>query len=134
MTVTRPAHVVLLNVTHDEARFEAQTDRAIKLRVALPLRDWEALGRPDRLNVTMQTTDRCTCPSGDGSLRWPCPEHPPRSEVCTACNGAGGDAWDGPCTDCLSEGEIPAAGCLCRFTAEGWVNAMCPRHRGDDER
>lgn len=22
---------------------------------------------------------RCTCPSGDGSLRWPCPEHPPTS-------------------------------------------------------
>lgn len=20
---------------------------------------------------------RCTCPSGDGSLRWPCPSHPP---------------------------------------------------------
>ncbi|OQS36116.1 ead/Ea22-like family protein [Chromobacterium haemolyticum] len=20
---------------------------------------------------------RCTCPSGDGSLRWPCPRHPP---------------------------------------------------------
>lgn len=20
---------------------------------------------------------RCTCPSGDGSLRWPCPAHPP---------------------------------------------------------
>ena len=19
----------------------------------------------------------CTCPSGDGSLRWPCPDHPP---------------------------------------------------------
>ncbi|WP_434627526.1 DNA adenine methylase [Chromobacterium sp. CV08] len=19
----------------------------------------------------------CTCPSGDGSLRWPCPRHPP---------------------------------------------------------
>lgn len=19
----------------------------------------------------------CTCPSGDGSLRWPCPVHPP---------------------------------------------------------
>lgn len=19
----------------------------------------------------------CTCPSGDGSLRWPCPKHPP---------------------------------------------------------
>ncbi|AYD86249.1 hypothetical protein JTF60_gp02 [Microbacterium phage Efeko] len=23
------------------------------------------------------TEIRCTCPSGDGSLRWPCPEHPP---------------------------------------------------------
>ncbi|WP_114153831.1 hypothetical protein [Chromobacterium haemolyticum] len=22
---------------------------------------------------------RCTCPSGDGSLRWPCPRHPPES-------------------------------------------------------
>ncbi|MGO3890127.1 MAG: hypothetical protein ACTJHW_04030 [Paenalcaligenes sp.] len=22
----------------------------------------------------------CTCPSGDGSLRWPCPVHPPESE------------------------------------------------------
>lgn len=21
----------------------------------------------------------CTCPSGDGSLRWPCPVHPPAS-------------------------------------------------------
>ncbi|MGC0155539.1 hypothetical protein ACPRNU_24025 [Chromobacterium vaccinii] len=21
----------------------------------------------------------CTCPSGDGSLRWPCPRHPPES-------------------------------------------------------
>lgn len=26
----------------------------------------------------MSTTDTtCTCPSGDGSLRWPCPTHPP---------------------------------------------------------
>lgn len=22
----------------------------------------------------------CTCPSGDGSLRWPCPVHPPKEE------------------------------------------------------
>lgn len=27
----------------------------------------------------MQTIkDNCTCPSGDGSLRWPCPKHPPQ--------------------------------------------------------
>ncbi|HFO1332510.1 TPA: hypothetical protein ACHIU4_000186 [Pseudomonas aeruginosa] len=29
----------------------------------------------------------CTCPSGDGSLRWPCPAHP-------AVEQAGGDRWD----------------------------------------
>lgn len=23
---------------------------------------------------------RCTCPSGDGSLRWPCPAHPPEAQ------------------------------------------------------
>ena len=28
-------------------------------------------------------------------------------ETCQACDGAGGDAWDGPCTDCLGEGVIP---------------------------
>lgn len=22
----------------------------------------------------------CTCPSGDGSLRWPCPVHPPEAQ------------------------------------------------------
>lgn len=22
-------------------------------------------------------SERCTCPTGDGSLRWPCPAHPP---------------------------------------------------------
>lgn len=28
----------------------------------------------------MSTTDLiCTCPSGDGSLRWPCPAHPPEA-------------------------------------------------------
>lgn len=29
--------------------------------------------------ATATTIDklRCTCPSGDGSLRWPCPRHPP---------------------------------------------------------
>ncbi|MBV6787257.1 hypothetical protein KWH02_19120 [Xanthomonas campestris pv. uppalii] len=26
----------------------------------------------------MSTEIKCTCPSGDGSLRWPCPAHPPR--------------------------------------------------------
>ena len=31
---------------------------------------------------TPQVVDStCTCPSGDGSLRWPCPQHPPTPDV-----------------------------------------------------
>ncbi|WP_053092797.1 hypothetical protein [Klebsiella pneumoniae] len=29
----------------------------------------------------LQTSPVCTCPSGDGSLRWPCPVHPGNSPV-----------------------------------------------------
>ncbi len=49
--------------------------------------DWEAI---DYLRTLIRWTlgsragvapqepsDKCTCPSGDGSLRWPCPSHPP---------------------------------------------------------
>lgn len=56
------------------------------------------------------------------------------TEICIACDGAGGSAWDGPCTDCLGEAEIPLPTCRCQFTHEGWINTLCPRHRGDDER
>ena len=31
----------------------------------------------DCLTTILKLT--CTCPSGDGSLRWPCPAHPPAS-------------------------------------------------------
>ncbi|TCL06851.1 hypothetical protein [Sodalis ligni] len=31
----------------------------------------------DALTATPVENPTCTCPSGDGSLRWPCPEHPP---------------------------------------------------------
>ncbi|WP_154021662.1 hypothetical protein [Pseudomonas aeruginosa] len=35
----------------------------------------------------MNKANECTCPSGDGSLRWPCPKHP-------AVEQAGGDERD----------------------------------------
>jgi hypothetical protein len=51
---------------------------------------WESLYRNEHANctrlldtitgiraTTSQPTAICTCPSGDGSLRWPCPVHPP---------------------------------------------------------
>jgi hypothetical protein len=30
----------------------------------------------DHAPEIMARLDSCTCPSGDGSLRWPCPMHP----------------------------------------------------------
>lgn len=33
----------------------------------------------------------CTCPSGDGSLRWPCPKHPPELYPQPASDASGGE-------------------------------------------
>lgn len=35
-------------------------------------------------------SSNCTCPSGDGSLRWPCPKHPPAE----LAEQQGVDGWD----------------------------------------
>lgn len=35
----------------------------------------------------------CSCPSGDGSLRWPCPKHPPLPVAITDKAGANGIKW-----------------------------------------
>ncbi len=37
----------------------------------------DAIGLADRLAALTTPQAVCTCPSGDGSLRWPCPAHPP---------------------------------------------------------
>lgn len=38
---------------------------------------WEGMWRAATAPVSAAPPVDCTCPSGDGSLRWPCPEHPP---------------------------------------------------------
>ena len=38
--------------------------------------DWEAM----LAAAPTPPSQQCTCPSGDGSLRWPCPSHPPEPE------------------------------------------------------
>lgn len=40
---------------------------------AISKANMDALGGPAAFGLV----ERCTCPSGDGSLRWPCPAHPP---------------------------------------------------------
>lgn len=69
----------------------------------------------------------CTCPSGDGSLRHPCPVHTQRlalGAACDVCHGSGeGGGVDGDCAQCRGlgttqpphqdRGEVDA---LARFT------------------
>lgn len=45
--------------------------------------NWVELARFADL-VVAQTARQCTCPSGDGSLRWPCPVHPQVMDAATA--------------------------------------------------
>ncbi|WP_462182808.1 DUF551 domain-containing protein, partial [Klebsiella variicola] len=40
----------------------------------------------------LQTSPVCTCPSGDGSLRWPCPVHPGNSPAIGVDLGSGQDS------------------------------------------
>ncbi|HCA7684209.1 TPA: hypothetical protein MX427_006450, partial [Pseudomonas aeruginosa] len=51
----------------------------------------------------MNKANECTCPSGDGSLRWPCPAHP-------AVEQAGGDERAAFKTAYLAEFDCDADG------------------------
>lgn len=62
--------------THpDEVRYRAELEEAFQSR------DWATvehlLTNPDAPPVGTPKERECTCPSGGGSLRWPCPTHPP---------------------------------------------------------
>lgn len=52
-------------------------------------------------NIPEIIPDTCTCPSGDGSLRWPCPVHPGNSPVspdtCAWTFSAYDSHWSGTC-------------------------------------
>ncbi|WEU69447.1 hypothetical protein TY_27 [Pseudomonas phage vB_PaeM_Ty] len=68
--------------------------------------------------ATMTESKICTCPSGDGSLRWPCPKHP-------AVEQAGGDEREAKpglfCRDC---GD--------RLAVRGVCSIYCPKcEKGD---
>lgn len=39
------------------ASFVVKTDRSDPMRLALPIRDWELLGRPERIRVTVEALD-----------------------------------------------------------------------------
>ncbi|MCW9409542.1 hypothetical protein N5I62_07215 [Klebsiella quasipneumoniae] len=84
----------------------------------------------------LQASPVCTCPSGDGSLRWPCPVHagnsPAQSYCCPAQNSVA-PAQDGD-TPAQSQGWIPVServpDCWCRTCRPVTINDMrfvvCP--------
>ena len=47
----------------------------------------ELPGIPDSSPTPQVVDSTCTCPSGDGSLRWPCPQHPPTPHVVETVEG-----------------------------------------------
>ncbi len=58
----------------------------------------------------LQVSPVCTCPSGDGSLRWPCPVHPGNSPVIPdtripVCERCGDEGW--------VVGEMGITRCVC---------------------
>lgn len=77
----------ILSRAEDEVkqdRREEYYERTAKLIARFPLwfywrakrgMDIQAAIKPKDYSTPQQDKD-CTCPSGDGSLRWPCPRHP----------------------------------------------------------
>ncbi|HCF7194750.1 TPA: hypothetical protein NIJ32_002215 [Pseudomonas aeruginosa] len=75
----------------------------------------------------------CTCPSGDGSLRWPCPAHP-------AVEQAGGDeraADEKPratrCPDCGEHDLMPGDLCACGYETDPATGYACSECDGSGE-
>lgn len=55
-------------------------------------KNWSALGVSQVAEYCRRASDiliakLCTCPTGDGSLRWPCPAHPPKPYPCRCPRG-----------------------------------------------
>ncbi|HHG4486201.1 TPA: hypothetical protein ACPWFX_005560 [Pseudomonas aeruginosa] len=81
----------------------------------------------------MTKANECTCPSGDGSLRHPCPAHP-------AVEQAGGDerAVDGKpratkCPDCGEGDLMPGDLCACGYETDPAAGCACPECDGSGD-
>ncbi|MCU8977282.1 hypothetical protein OE420_13185 [Pseudomonas aeruginosa] len=81
----------------------------------------------------MTKANECTCPSGDGSLRHPCPAHP-------AVEQAGGDerAVDGKpratrCPDCGESDLMPGDLCTCGYETDPAAGYACSECDGSGD-
>jgi hypothetical protein len=55
-------------------------DEDLRERVLTAVSDWESAMSQSAQPTTSATSAECSCPSGNGSLAWPCPAHPAPAE------------------------------------------------------
>lgn len=99
-----------------------------------PVYGAELIGWANRLEAALapqppDVAQRCSCPSGDGSLRWPCPVHPPEAQpvdgvVCLEC-GQPTMPIGQVCYSCLHPPTAPPSApvgveLLCRVYADAY--------------
>lgn len=65
LVVTEEMHVAAVKVLHRASGLDGLPQRMMDAMLAA---------------APTQPSQQCTCPSGDGSLRWPCPSHPPAQQ------------------------------------------------------
>ncbi|MDI2495142.1 hypothetical protein [Pseudomonas aeruginosa] len=90
-------------------------------------------GMCQNCDAALPPKDICTCPSGDGSLRHPCPAHP-------AVEQAGGDerAVDGKpratkCPDCGDGDLMPGDLCACGYETDPAAGYACSECDGSGD-
>ncbi|HCF3066865.1 TPA: hypothetical protein NIB52_002958 [Pseudomonas aeruginosa] len=90
-------------------------------------------GMCQNCDAALPPKDICTCPSGDGSLRHPCPAHP-------AVEQAGGDerAVDGKpratkCPDCGEGDLMPGDLCACGYETDPAAGYACSECDGSGD-
>lgn len=74
----------------------------------------------------------CTCPSGDGSLRWPCLEHPPTAEPATVKPSVEAVEQAIRKHDFDPVGRVCSCGTLCGVVCDGLTYAQHLAHAVHD--
>lgn len=131
--------------------WEVDGDKRTRVDLHSDCEPWLRGYRPHITPLYARPADEttCTCPSGDGSLRWPCPVHPPSAARRCHCgkfamhadmalitdthahdhvfDGTPCDCEDEPACSAVEPAERPALGETC--PTHGWYRlnaAGCP--------
>ncbi|HCO5811682.1 TPA: hypothetical protein OBN97_002529 [Escherichia coli] len=124
----QPAQVVPEEMTIMDACKFVQDMRLFDDVSVIVMRTWNACRA-----TMLQASPVCTCPSGDGSLRWPCPVHPGNSPAIPDGLPDGVNIYHGPKEKTilvLKQGVAVNQDCWCRTCRPVTLNDMrfvvCP--------